>query len=124
MHGSHICNSLYNFHVLHVPCYPSNPFIQLDLIPYQMFYLQILSPTLISSFYLNSSLIFTKLRVEVMATLCSYHMPLRKYFPKIIISQIKLFLFLFQKTLIYLLYFDHKTISSFIKYFHLFSQIK
>ena len=71
-------------------------------------------------FSLNSSLIFTKPRVEMMATLCSNHLPLRKYFPKIIISQIKLFLFLFQNSQnpnLLLLYFDHKTISSFVKAF-------
>jgi hypothetical protein len=36
VHGSHLCNSLYKFHVLHVPFNPSNSYIQLDLVSYSM----------------------------------------------------------------------------------------
>jgi hypothetical protein len=36
MHGSHLCISLYNFHILHVSFYPCITYIQLDLIPYPM----------------------------------------------------------------------------------------
>jgi hypothetical protein len=38
-------------------------------------------------FLKNSSLIFTKPRVDMMATLVNNHLPLRKYFPNIVLPK-------------------------------------
>jgi hypothetical protein len=58
----------------------------------------------------------------MMATVCSNHQPLRKYISKIIIftSQVISNSFpKFPKTQFFPLYFDHKTISIFIKEFQI-----
>ena len=39
MHGSHLCNTLFNLHVLHVSVNPCSSYIQLDLVSYSMFQL-------------------------------------------------------------------------------------
>jgi ABC-type uncharacterized transport system permease subunit len=72
------------------------PSLQLDLIPYPLFQLKITFSTFTSFSFFNPSLISMKPSVEMMATLCSNHIPLRFYFPKIIFTQTNLFPFPFQ----------------------------
>ena len=80
MHGYHLCNTLYNFHVLHVPTYPYHSYFHLIFYHIQYFSTRSLAP-LLAFVFLLSSLIFTKPSVEMIATLCNNHLPLRS-FPK------------------------------------------
>jgi hypothetical protein len=61
----------------------------------------------------------------MIATCCSNHLPLRNYFPKIIILSNQVILFpKFWKPTLLILYFDHKTTSSFIKDFQIIFSIE
>jgi hypothetical protein len=81
-HGSHLFNSLYNSHVLHVSCYPHNPFVQLGPIPYPL-----CTPRshfqLLPLVFFDSILIFKTFGVEMISTLGDHHLPLRSHLQKL-----------------------------------------
>jgi hypothetical protein len=83
MHGSHLCNTLYNFHILHVPIYPCNSYFLLIFCPIHCFSTRSLAP-LLCFLYLYSKFNLHKTKNGMMGTLCSHHLPLRSLLPKLI----------------------------------------